>query len=278
MSWPTFNTLQLQRDGPATWLRLNRPARLNALTEESFAELGAAVSAIAADADTRVLVVTGNGRGFCAGSDVDALRERFGWTAAQQLERFARMNREVVLGLYELPVPTIAAVNGPASGGGLSLALACDIRVGADAATIRCGYTAMGLIPDLGATYFLPRAIGLSRTCRLLWTNSELTAADALALGLLDEMVPASELAAHVAALAAHIAAAPPLAVRLGRAALRAAASGTLAAALDAEGVAQSICLQSADHRDRVQAFLRRRAANARRSSATGAASAKRMS
>ncbi len=256
MSGPAFHTLQLERDGAVTWLRLNRPARLNALTEESFDELAAAFRTVRAAAQTRVLVVTGNGRGFCAGSDVEGLQARFGWSAPQQLERFERMGREVVLGLYDLAIPTIAAINGPASGGGLSLALACDMRVASDVATIKCGYTAMGLIPDLGATYFLPRAIGMSRACRLLWTNSRLSASEALAIGLIDEVTPASELTAHVAALAAGIAAAPQLAVRLGRAVMRAGSHAALADALEAEGLAQSACLQSADHHDRVHAFV----------------------
>lgn len=259
MSWPAFATLQLEGDGAVVWLRLNRPARLNALTEESFADLGAALAAVTAGGAARVLIVTGNGRGFCAGSDVDALRDRFGWTAAEQLERFERMGREVVRGLYDLAIPTIAAVNGPASGGGLSLALACDIRVASDAAMVRFGYTAMGLIPDLGATFFLPRVIGRSRACRLLWTNAEVSAAEALSVGLVDEVVPAHELGRRVAALAADIASAPVAAVRLGRAALRAGCDGTLAEALDAEAAAQSLCLGSAEHRDRVEAFLRRR-------------------
>jgi 2-(1,2-epoxy-1,2-dihydrophenyl)acetyl-CoA isomerase len=268
MSWPTFQTLQLERDGAATWLRLDRAARLNALTEESFRELGAALRAVAADAETRVLVLTGSGRGFCAGSDVEGLEERLGWSVPRQLERFERMGRDVVQGLYDLAIPTVAAINGSASGGGLSLALACDMRVASDEATIRFGYTAIGLIPDLGATYFLPRVIGPSRACHLLWTNARLTAAQALAIGLVDDVAPASEFSARVATLAAHIAAAPQLAVRLGRAALRAASQGSLADALEAEGLAQSLCLQSADHRERVRAFLDQHAAAGGRRSA----------
>jgi len=264
MSWPTFETLQLARDGPVTWLRFNRPARLNALIEQSFDELGKALCVVRDDAVTRVLVLTGNGRGFCSGSDVEGLRDRFGWSAPQQMKRFDEMGRHVVLALYHLPVPTIAAINGPAAGGGLSLALACDIRVASEAAAIRFGYTAIGLIPDLGATYFLPRVIGLSRSCRLLWTNARLTATEALGTGLVDEVTPASEFPARVATLAASIAAAPALAVRLGRAALRGAADATLEQALDGEAVAQSVCLQSGDHRERVSAFLARRGSTAR--------------
>jgi 2-(1,2-epoxy-1,2-dihydrophenyl)acetyl-CoA isomerase len=260
MSEPAFQTLQMARDGAVTWLRLNRPARLNALTEESVAELAAGLRAVRADGATRVVVLTGAGRGFCAGSDVEGMEERLAWSAPRQVRRFQRMGREVVLALHDLAVPTIAAINGPVSGGGLSLALACDLRVASDEAAFRFGYTAMGLIPDLGATYFLPRVIGLSRACQLLWTDARLTAAEALAIGLVSEVAAASAFSARVAALAADIAAAPPLAVRLGRAALRAASQGGLAEALDAEGLVQSVCLQSADHRERVHAFLQARA------------------
>ncbi|MBI4514313.1 MAG: enoyl-CoA hydratase/isomerase family protein [Deltaproteobacteria bacterium] len=258
MSWPAFSTLELERDGAVTWLRLNRPARFNALTEEGCAELGAAIRVLAADADTRVLVLTGNGRGFCAGADVAGLEERLSWGLTRQIGRFERMAREIVLGLHELSVPTIAAINGAASGGGLSLALACDLRVIAADATITFGFTGVGLIPDLGATYFLPRLIGLPQACRLLWTNRRLSAEQALAVGLVDEISAAGELAGQVTALARQIAAAPQLAVRLGRAAMRAALHGTLAEALDTEGLAQSLCLQSADHQQRVRAFLQR--------------------
>jgi 2-(1,2-epoxy-1,2-dihydrophenyl)acetyl-CoA isomerase len=184
MSFPAFQTLQLERDGAVTWLRLNRPACLIALTAESFDELAGALQAIGADVETRVVVLTGNGRGFCAGSDIDGLQDRFAWSAPRQRERFEGMGRNVVQALHGLAMPTIAAINGPASGGGLSLALACDLRVASDAAFMRCGYTAIGLIPDLGATHFLPRVIGMSRACRLLWTNQQLTASEALAIGL----------------------------------------------------------------------------------------------
>ncbi|MFI5394291.1 MAG: enoyl-CoA hydratase/isomerase family protein [Candidatus Binatia bacterium] len=259
MSWPAFHTLLIERHGAVTWLQLNRPARLNALTEESFEELGAALRAIGADADSRVLVLTGAGRGFCAGSDVEGLGERTSWSAPQQRERFDRLGRDVVLRLYGLAIPTVAAINGPASGGGLSLALACDIRIAAEDATITFGYTGMGLIPDLGATYFLPRITGVSRACYHLWRNSRLTASEALAIGLVDTIVPARELVEGATAVAAQIATAPQLAIRLGRAALRSTGHGTLEDALEAEAAAQSLCLQSADHRDRVRAFLRRR-------------------
>jgi 2-(1,2-epoxy-1,2-dihydrophenyl)acetyl-CoA isomerase len=263
MSGPTFETLQLERDGAVTWLRLNRPACLNALTEQSFAELGAALRAVEADGDTGILVLTGNGRGFCSGSDVAGLQERLGYSTARQLERLERLGRDVVLRLHGLTVPTVAAINGPAAGGGLSLALACDIRIASDEATIGFGYTAVGLIPDLGATYFLPSVIGVSRACYLLWTNARLTAPQALAIGLVDSIAPAAEFATRAATLAAQVAAAPRLAVRLGRQALRRASRTGLEEALEAEAVAQSLCLQSSDHREGVRAFLGRGASGA---------------
>ncbi len=268
MSWPVFQTLCLERDGAVTWLRLNRPARLNALTEESFQELAAAFRAVASSAETRVLVLTGNGRGFCVGSDIAGLGERAAWGAVRQRQRFEGLGQEVVLPLYGLAIPTIAAVNGPASGGGLSLALACDIRIASDAATISCGFTGMGLVPDLGATYLLPRTVGLSRACRLVWTNDRLTASEAATVGLLDEVVPAGEFTEHVASLAARIGSAPQLAVRLGRAAMRAATYAALSEALNVEAVAQSLCLDSDDHRERVRKFLQGRASGGGKSAA----------
>lgn len=259
MSTPAFQTLKLERSGAQAWLRLNRPERLNALTEQSCAELAEALRAVEADAAIRVLVLTGCGRGFCAGSDVEGMRERLEWSAARQLERFQRLGREIVLPLHRLRVPTLAAINGPASGGGLSLALACDLRIATESATIGFGFTGVGLIPDLGATYFLPRQIGLARACRLVWSNARLTAREALDVGLVEEVVPVADFESRVQALAALIAAAPELAVRLGCMAMRSASEGSLEEALEAEARAQNLCLRSQDHRERVLAFLRDR-------------------
>ncbi len=260
MSSPTYQSLELERDGPVTWLRLARPARLNALTEELFGELAAALREIDADGATRAVVLTGKGRGFCAGSDVAGLEERFSCTAAEQLDRLTRLGRDVVLALHGLAVPTIAAVNGAAAGGGLSLALACDVRLASEQASFTFAYGAIGLVPDLGASYFLPRVLGLSRAHRLLWTNARLSATDALAAGLVDEVVAVGELAPRAADLATRVAAAPQLALRLGRIALRRGGEGGLEEALDAEAIAQSICLQSTEHREAVRAFAARRA------------------
>lgn len=268
MSEAAFHTLQLERDGSVTWLRLNRPERLNALTEESCAELAEALRAVEADAGARVLVLTGCGRGFCAGSDVDGMRDRLEWSAARQLERFERLGREIVLPLHRLRIPTLAAINGPASGGGLSLALACDVCLAVEDATIGFGFTGVGLIPDLGATYFLPRRIGLSRACALVWSNARLTARQAFEIGLVDEVVPAAQFEARVRTLAATIAAAPELAVRLGRMAMRSAVEGSLEEALEAETRAQNLCLRSQDHRERVLAFLRDRSSRGGRKGA----------
>lgn len=204
----------LRLDAPAAGvrvLRLARPDVLNALSDALVAELGAALDAVAADPSCRVLVLTGEGRGFCAGFDLRLAGQAPGqaehgevlaWTRRQ--EAFAGL----VTRLRALPQPVIAAVNGPANGGGMALALACEIRIAARAASFNAAFVKVGMSGcDMGVSWLLPRCVGLSNSFHILLTGRMVDSAEALRIGLVSEVVDDAQLLPRAVALAGEIAA-----------------------------------------------------------------------
>ncbi len=245
-------------DGIAT-LTLNRPATLNALDHGMRGALAGAVADIRRDRRVRVVVLTGAGRAFCAGQD---LRE----TADDPDGRpasFATLLREaynpIILGLRALDQPVIAAVNGVAAGAGASLAFACDLRVAAEGASFLLAFGHVGLIPDSGATWFLPRLVGPARAAELAFTTDPLPAADAERFGLVNRVVPADRLAAETRTLAARLASASPRALALTKRALNRSLEVGLAEALDYEATLQGLAGRTADHVEGVRAFVEKR-------------------
>jgi enoyl-CoA hydratase len=194
-----------------TVLRLNRPERLNALSDETVAELARALDTLAADHDLRVLIVTGAGRGFCAGFDLtlaaeaplqNKLGEAAAWTLRQ--EAFAG----IVTRLRALRAPVIAAVNGPANGAGLGIALACEIRIAAPAAAFNAAFVKVGMSScDIGVSWLLPRCVGMSRAFEIMLTGRLVGAEEAERIGLVSALVPAEQLMARALELARRIAA-----------------------------------------------------------------------
>jgi enoyl-CoA hydratase len=192
-------------------LRLDRPRRLNALTDGTVAEMGRALDALAADRALRVLIVTGEGRGFCAGFDLSLaaeaphtqeLGEAAAWTARQ--EAFAG----IVTRLRALPAPVIAAVNGPANGAGLGIALACDIRIAAAEAAFNAAFVRVGMSScDIGVSWLLPRCVGISRAFEIMLTGRMVSADEAARIGLVSSMVPGDQLLAEAMQTARSIAA-----------------------------------------------------------------------
>jgi 2-(1,2-epoxy-1,2-dihydrophenyl)acetyl-CoA isomerase len=219
-----------------------------------------ALAAAAAHGGIGALVITGAGRAFCAGGDVQhmaALKERgAGFDALRPL---IEAGRAAIERLAALPFPTIAAVNGAAAGAGLNLALACDLRIASDQASFGETFVRIGLHPDWGGTYFLPRVVGLARALELCWTGEVIDAAEALRIGLVNRVVPHAELATTAAALAGRLAAAPRASVRLSKRSLGAAFERTLAQCLDAETEAQAACWASADAAEGLKAFVEKR-------------------
>ncbi|HET7266076.1 MAG TPA: enoyl-CoA hydratase-related protein [bacterium] len=243
------------RDGIVT-LTMRRPEVLNALSSALCRELVAALEAVGRDPAARVLVLTGEGRAFSAGAD---LKERAG-AAEAQIWRHNRAIFQLPLALEALPVPSIAAINGLAVGGGCEVALGCDLRWAADTAELGCPEVTRGIIPAAGGTQRLARLIGPARAMHLVLTGRRITAAEAHRLGLVDAVVPASELAPAVAETARAIAANAPLAVRAARQAIRYGLTHPFEDGLKLEGELQRMLYASDDCREGIAAFNERRA------------------
>jgi 2-(1,2-epoxy-1,2-dihydrophenyl)acetyl-CoA isomerase len=244
-------------DGVAT-LTLNRPEARNALNMDLKRALAAAIAEIEEDRSVRAMVVTGEGSAFCAGGDVkelDASR-----TALASRDRLHRLLSEVYRPLARLRAPTIAAVNGAAFGAGVSLAMACDVVIAADDAVFSLAFSRMGLLPDCGALWFLPRRLGAGRAKELLFTARRVGAAEALEIGLVQRVVPAAELRAAAATLAAEVAAGPADVLRLTKRLLEQAATSTFDEIIELESYAQGIAMASAEHAEALNAFGERRA------------------
>jgi len=208
---------------------LNRPEKRNAVDQALCAELLAALRMLAAADGVRVITLTGAGPGFCAGADLAVLAEEGGG------EVLVSAGKELALTIRGAPKPVLAVVNGAAAGGGANLALACDYRIASDRASIGQVFHRLGLGPDWGGAFFLPRLVGVSRALELVWSARMVQAAEALALELFDRVVPHERLAAEAQALAAAWAAQPPLAVRRAKEAIYASEGSSLAAMLDLE-------------------------------------------
>ncbi len=242
-------------------LTLDRPEARNAFSDVMREEIRDALARVDADRDIRVLVLAGAGGAFCAGGDVKLMISRMesGLVFEERRAIFRRDVAAVVRQIDALRIPIIAAVNGAAYGAGASLALLCDIRVAAASAKFGFLFGKRGLIPDWGANHTLPRAVGYARALELVAAGGVVTAAEALACGLVSRVVADGALADSVRALAAAIAANSPSAVAESKRALRLGMRQTLPDALEHEATTQSILQLSEDHREGVRAFVEKR-------------------
>jgi enoyl-CoA hydratase/carnithine racemase len=243
------------QDGIVT-LTLRRPEVLNALSTALCLELAEALEAVGRDPAARVLILTGAGRAFCAGAD---LKERVG-ASEEAIWKHNRAIFQVPLAIERLPVPSIAAINGLAFGGGCEIALGCDMRWAADTAELGCPEVTRGIIPAAGGTQRLGRLIGPARAMHLVLTARRIGAAEAHVLGLVDAVVPAGDLTSAVGETARTIAANAPLAVRAARQAIRYGATHPLDDGLRLEGELQRMLYASDDCREGIAAFQERRA------------------
>jgi 2-(1,2-epoxy-1,2-dihydrophenyl)acetyl-CoA isomerase len=246
--------VETSRDGAVLTITLNRPESYNAFTTAMHAALRGALDEAAAG-DVRAVVVTGAGRGFCAGQDVTEFRE-LDHDVGEHLEATYHPN---VRAIRALEKPVIAAINGPAAGAGLSLACVCDYRIAADAAAFVPGFVGIGLVPDSGGSYFIARLLGPSRAFTWMTTNRRLTAAEAHAWGLVDEVVEADKLAVRAAELAAAYAAAPTRGIGLTKRLFDHAATATLEEQLALEAELQTTATGTEDFKEGVAAFLEKR-------------------
>ena len=247
------------KDGIAT-LTLNRPERLNALGGTLRDDLHDAITRSAADPDVRVMIVTGAGKGFCAGGDVKAMNEaKESQRERPLLEKIAPGRDRTLLAMRDAPQPIIAAVNGAAAGAGMNLALGCDIRLASTAAKFSQAFVKRGLHPDWGGTYFLPRVVGMAKACELIFTGAVIDAAEALRLGIVSQVLPPEELLPAAQALARAIADGPPIAIRLAKRGLYRNAESDLRTALEYETFAQNNCFETEDATEGIKAFVEKR-------------------
>lgn len=249
----TFQTLTVGLDGGVATLTLNRPSALNALNMTLKREIAAAVAAVAAEPAVRAVVLTGAGKAFCAGGDI--IEMELNTDPATSRRRLQSLLAETFIPLYELEKPTIAAVNGHAHGAGLSLALACDLVYAAETASMSCAFTKMGLVPDCGSLYILPRLLPMGRVKELVYTGRRFTAAEAVDLGLVIAALPADELVPTVHDLARQLAAGAGVALGLTKALLGQSTSSTLREISAAEALAQAVTYASEDHLSARTAF-----------------------
>jgi 2-(1,2-epoxy-1,2-dihydrophenyl)acetyl-CoA isomerase len=256
-----FQTLLVEKTGHVCTVTLNRPDSLNSLNDRMTAELAQVIQQLQHAADVRCVILTGTGRAFSSGQDLSDLKTKYANPdfTPHLAEDLRRRYNPIVLGLRELAKPVIAAVNGVAAGAGLSLALACDLRIASDKASFIEVFVNVGLVPDSGNTFFLPRLIGLGKALELCFTGDKVSADQALAFGLVNKVVPAEELMTAAQELAQKLAGLPTAGIGLTKRLLYQSLNSDLEAQLEAEAVAQETAGLTADHREGVRAFFERR-------------------
>ncbi len=258
-----MKTLDYRLDDGVATLTLNRPEAKNALDPTMADELGECLAAIRADESVRVLVLAGAGGAFCAGGDVKAMGQGGPRTPEQRRAGMARYTR-ICTELMALDRPVIAAVDGVAYGAGFSLALMCDIVLLSERARLCMVFQRIGLVPDMGAFYTLPRVVGLQRAKELIFSAREIDAAEALRLGLAMEVVPAEALAARAQAIARSFAGASPVAMSIAKRALQASLGSDLQTLLEIESSGQALASNSDYAKEAVRRFAAREPAQFR--------------
>lgn len=260
--WGPLEHLTVQREPRSlpgvVLVTLDLPERRNAMSEPMTRSWGAVMRALRDDASVRAVVVTGAGRAFCAGGDLSWLRGEPGAGVADLRARMSTFYR-TWLSVHDLPVPTVAAIAGPAIGAGLAVALACDIRIASEGARLAVPFTSLGLHPGMGTTYLLRRAAGDTLARDMLFTGRSVSGADAVASGLVSRAVPAEDVLATALDVAESIAAAAPVATDLTKSALGPGGPASFDAALTWESLAQPVTLALEDSREGLAAAQERR-------------------
>jgi 2-(1,2-epoxy-1,2-dihydrophenyl)acetyl-CoA isomerase len=261
-----------RKDG-VLYLTMNRPDKLNALSDQMIAGLLEELNRAAHDREVGAVVLTGAGRGFCAGGDIGRMRERNEGSGTQAQSSSAgeqgiqtrisqlRRSEEVSLLLHEMPKVTIGAINGPAAGAGLSIALACDLRIASDNARFGTAFARVGFSGDFGGTYLLTQLVGPAKARELYFTAEVIGPEEALKLGMVNRVVPAASLTEEVQAFAKRLAAGPVLAYSYMKAHLNLALKSDLRTILDRESYGQTLTGLTEDHKEAVKAFLEKREA-----------------
>ena len=249
-----------ERENGIATISLNRPKRLNAFNQQMHPEMLDAVNDSAGDEEVRCIVLRGEGKGFSAGADLSEVVERDGGNPdlGQYLrETYGRL----ITRMAEVEKPFVASLHGPVYGAGLGVSLACDLRIAAESAKFSVAFVKIGLMPDAGVTFFLPRLVGLGRAMEMSVLGEPVGADDALRSGLVNKVVPEEELAEATAALAGRLAALPTRAIGRMKQSLYASFETDLATALETEAQGQTFCGYTEDHKEGVAAFLEKREA-----------------
>jgi 2-(1,2-epoxy-1,2-dihydrophenyl)acetyl-CoA isomerase len=254
-----YRSIIYEKDQRTATIILNRPRSLNALNKEMIDELLHAVRQAGDDPEVKVLLLTGAGRAFCFGADVSEFRQAHEQAGQDSAWNMLLKSQDIIRLLTGMPKPTIAVLNGFATGLGLDLALACDLRIAAERAKLGEAFVSMGLVPDGGGTFFLPRLVGLAKAAEMIFTGKAIEASEAERIGLINRVVPSHELIKSARELADKLARGPSLAIALAKEAIWRNLSQNFDSALNFEAQSQKVCLESEDHREAVKAFLEKR-------------------
>jgi 2-(1,2-epoxy-1,2-dihydrophenyl)acetyl-CoA isomerase len=255
-----YETILYEKTGGVADVALNRPEKLNAFDATMHEELYAALDGAASDEEVRCVVVRGEGRGFSAGADLAGILEGSDGTpdlGAYLRNTYSRLVRRMV----SMEKPIVASLHGPVYGAGVGIALACDLRIAAQSAKFSVAFIKIGLMPDAGVSFFLPRVVGLGHALEMSMLGDPVEADEALRTGLVNRMVPDESLAEETAALAARLAAMPTAAIGRTKGALYASFEADLETVLEREAEGQTFCGYTADHREGVAAFFEKREA-----------------
>jgi enoyl-CoA hydratase/carnithine racemase len=254
-----YEQIDVTHDAGITTITLNRPEKLNALAGHMRRDLAEALEAAGSDRAVHVVVITGSGRGFCAGGDVAAMADLIERQDADEFSRLLGSARRVVTAIRHMTKPVIASINGPAFGAGFNLALACDLRIASSNASFSQSFTKVGLHPDWGGTYFLPRLVPANKACEMFFLGETISAEEAQRLGLINFVVSPSELEAETRKLAERLRDAPAIAIAAAKQAVYMSHSAELEEMLRYETEAQMRCFDSDDGAEGVRAFLEKR-------------------
>ena len=254
-----YENIKLTIEAGIATVVLNRPEKLNAFAGHMRRDLAEALEHAGGDHTVRVVVITGAGRGFCAGADVRRMAELMERDDDEEFRRLLGAGRRVLTTIRQMTKPVVASVNGPAFGAGFNLALACDLRIAAESASFSQSFVKVGLHPDWGGTYFLPRVVPSNVACEMFFLGDTIGAERALQLGLVNRVVPDAELAAETRKLAERLRDAPRASISAAKHAVYLSDHSDLERMLQYETEAQIQCFESREAREMVRAFLERR-------------------
>jgi 2-(1,2-epoxy-1,2-dihydrophenyl)acetyl-CoA isomerase len=255
-----YENIDITEDAGITTITLNRPEKLNSLAGHMRRDLAEALEAAGSERGVHVVVITGAGRAFCAGGDVAAMADLIERHDAEEFSRLLGSARRVVTSIRQMTKPVIASINGPAFGAGFNLALACDLLIASSTATFSESFAKVGLHPDWGGTYFLPRLVTPNKACEMFFLGDPIGADEALRLGLVNYVVAPEELEAETRKLAERLRAAPAIALAAAKQAVYRSQAAELEEMLRYETEAQMRCFDSQDGAEGVRAFMEKRA------------------